>query len=655
MGIFDLQPRQAAPPPIEQGQSIDPLSAPPEDAAMPEQLSPWEGEVGEQSIMPTEDQSVIPDLPPTRPEGLPDETGDYPYQSVSPGAQSAEQVEPDTSGNWMSAAPKRLHAIIDEASSTHNVPQNLISAVMAVESGFDPSKVNERTGATGLMQLKEGAASDEAKRQNIKGFDRKNAWHNTMGGTGYLGLMLRRSNGNIDEALARYHMGSHGFDTKPMGPNTRKYVKMVRAKLDAMGAQKSKLSGEAEKRGGAMGRFSLGGPGANTGLQGEANYIDKSISERQRLLGEQHTIAMTEGLTRELGLKNLSTKRGQWNKRIKDKMEKDKLDLSMYLATTVAPEIGREHQLAEEIKATDIKSDRYWSSASTGKKVLTIISLALGAFTEGFTGGKVKNAALKMLDTAISRDIALQKANLLNKRGALADQKGVVARLYRQHGNMEKATLLATDQLYRLAKEDLQAQIEKTNSSLAKINGMKQFQELSIRHRAAVEKLKGTEFQQDATDRSFQIKQMALAAKTAKQKGGVRPPDKVLAKYEAAAGGIKQIDLALAAIKKNGYGWAKRHFPNTHARQILDLYLRPISVSQRKAAGETGVMTENDYKRYEKMLVSPFMSEGELVKRLNIIRSEIAQKANVGLGYWGMYYNVSPIKARLSAAVKGVR
>lgn len=48
--------------------------------------------------------------------------------------------------------------LIDKVSHEENEDAFLVSAMVSSESGFDPNKVNEKTGALGLMQVMHGSA-----------------------------------------------------------------------------------------------------------------------------------------------------------------------------------------------------------------------------------------------------------------------------------------------------------------------------------------------------------------------------------------------------------------------------------------------------------------------------------------------------------------
>ncbi|MBV8282404.1 MAG: lytic transglycosylase domain-containing protein [Candidatus Eremiobacteraeota bacterium] len=96
---------------------------------------------------------------------------------------------------------QRLASIVSQQSKANHVDPKLVKAVIAVESGGDPSAVST-AGAMGLMQLMPGTA---------RAYGVANPWdpeQNVAGGAKALSELLREYNGNISLALAAYNAGS---------------------------------------------------------------------------------------------------------------------------------------------------------------------------------------------------------------------------------------------------------------------------------------------------------------------------------------------------------------------------------------------------------------------------------------------------------------
>jgi hypothetical protein len=90
---------------------------------------------------------------------------------------------------------------IEDAATRHGVSQELVRAVIQVESGFDRLAVSS-AGARGLMQL----MPSTARRFGV--VDRFDARQNIFGGTRYLRALLDRYRGDVSLAAAAYNAGA---------------------------------------------------------------------------------------------------------------------------------------------------------------------------------------------------------------------------------------------------------------------------------------------------------------------------------------------------------------------------------------------------------------------------------------------------------------
>ncbi len=115
-----------------------------------------------------------------------------------------------------------IHALAGKAGRLFSLPENLVRAVVAVESGGRTGAVSGK-GAVGLMQLMPGTA----KEMGVK--DITDAWDNLVGGARYLARQLERF-GTLDQALAAYNAGPGAVEKHsgvPPYPETRAYVRRV--------------------------------------------------------------------------------------------------------------------------------------------------------------------------------------------------------------------------------------------------------------------------------------------------------------------------------------------------------------------------------------------------------------------------------------------
>lgn len=134
----------------------------------------------------------------------------------------------DISPNYQ-AIKRHLH----DASNTYKVDYELLQALIAAESGFDPSAVSPK-GAIGLMQL----MPDTARRYGVES-DKKMALEkkltdpkiNVRAGTRYLRDLINMFPGRLDLALASYNAGEGAVQRAgnkiPNYKETQNYVKTV--------------------------------------------------------------------------------------------------------------------------------------------------------------------------------------------------------------------------------------------------------------------------------------------------------------------------------------------------------------------------------------------------------------------------------------------
>jgi soluble lytic murein transglycosylase-like protein len=91
---------------------------------------------------------------------------------------------------------------IREAATLYQIPEELVRAVIKVESDYDPRAVS-RVGAQGLMQL----MPDTAQRMQVR--DIKDPRENILGGVRYLRVLANMFNGNLQLTLAGYNAGEN--------------------------------------------------------------------------------------------------------------------------------------------------------------------------------------------------------------------------------------------------------------------------------------------------------------------------------------------------------------------------------------------------------------------------------------------------------------
>jgi hypothetical protein len=131
-----------------------------------------------------------------------------------------------TAARWLRLSPRapgRYALEIWEIARQYNVNPVLVEAVVATESGFDPTAVSPK-GAGGLMQLMPTTAAA------LGVVDRFDPRENIRGGVRHLRYLLERYRGSVELALAAYNAGEGAVDTHramPPYPETQQYVRHV--------------------------------------------------------------------------------------------------------------------------------------------------------------------------------------------------------------------------------------------------------------------------------------------------------------------------------------------------------------------------------------------------------------------------------------------
>lgn len=113
---------------------------------------------------------------------------------------------------------------IRQAATLYQIPEELVRAVIKVESDYDPRAVSS-AGAIGLMQL----MPETATRMQVR--DPYDPRENIFGGVRYLRILANLFNGDLDLTVAAYNAGE-GAVTRAGGipdyPETQDYVVRVR-------------------------------------------------------------------------------------------------------------------------------------------------------------------------------------------------------------------------------------------------------------------------------------------------------------------------------------------------------------------------------------------------------------------------------------------
>ena len=120
-------------------------------------------------------------------------------------------------------SPGSYDATIREAATLYQIPEELIRAVIKVESGWNPNAVSH-ANARGLMQL----IPATAERMMVSDvFDPR---QNIFGGVRYLRVLANLFNGNLELTIAAYNAGENAvirYGGIPPFSETQQYVVKV--------------------------------------------------------------------------------------------------------------------------------------------------------------------------------------------------------------------------------------------------------------------------------------------------------------------------------------------------------------------------------------------------------------------------------------------
>jgi soluble lytic murein transglycosylase-like protein len=150
-----------------------------------------------------------------------------------PAPRLPEEIAP---APWIEVAGT-YREIIEAASGAHGIDPALVTAMIQIESNFDPYAVSHK-GACGLLQL----IPATAKRFGVKDiFDPE---QNVTGGVRYMRWLMDRFDNQTEFALAAYNAGE-GVVTRyngiPPYRETEAYVRKVMSKVELNAGQNPSL------------------------------------------------------------------------------------------------------------------------------------------------------------------------------------------------------------------------------------------------------------------------------------------------------------------------------------------------------------------------------------------------------------------------------
>lgn len=126
----------------------------------------------------------------------------------------------------------------------------------------------------------------------------------------------------------------------------------------------------------------------------------------------------------------------------------------------------------EAFAGKEIDPDHYWSTKSTGDKVLSMVAVALSGMANVVDPRRgSKNEAADHIQQQIARDIELQKASIAKQGASIDARKGLYGSYLQQFGSEDAATAMAMESYTRAAKSKVEALMASTSSEETKVRG----------------------------------------------------------------------------------------------------------------------------------------------------------------------------------------
>jgi hypothetical protein len=312
----------------------------------------------------------------------------------------------------------------------------LVAGIMDVESG---GKADARSpvGAQGLMQLMPATGKELAEKAGEK-YNPQDAEQNIRLGVNYINELKGRYNGNITDVLAAYNSGMGTVD---------------KAKAKAAGELGIDI---AQVKFNDYSRY----------LPNETQlYVSKVIARTEsnpQLIQAAANAAISE--SKEVGFtagaqqaKQMAQDTGAL-KAVEDKAYQEKVveieQVEQEKQLTIQEEYRKRLEKIDaasaELAKTPYKS--FWSSKSTGEKILAAIAVGLGAYASAMNNQP--NFALNIIQGAIDRDLAIQKAERAEQKGNIKEQKSTLDIAYKLYNDEATAEAAVVAEAWKRVQEE---------------------------------------------------------------------------------------------------------------------------------------------------------------------------------------------------------
>lgn len=208
-------------------------------------------------------------------------------------------------------SPKaQYQQMVRDAAAKYRIPEALLSAVIQVESGWNPKAVSPK-GAQGLMQLMPATA------QAYGVTDPLDPQQNIFAGAQHLSTLLTKYGGNSVLALAAYNAGEGAVDKVQGVPNFPETVAYVKKVGDVINAPERPQPTSANLPGNPMTRprpavpapstpvdrfpttASMGVPGGNAVVPGLGQISNKAMEDMLDQIAQENVGAQDVDMSRQ--------------------------------------------------------------------------------------------------------------------------------------------------------------------------------------------------------------------------------------------------------------------------------------------------------------------------------------------------------------------
>jgi soluble lytic murein transglycosylase-like protein len=168
------------------------------------------------------------------------------WRNPGPPPTAAARAKTYAEARAIILAPTAYREQIRRAAETYALPEELLHAVMSVESGYNPVAMSNK-GAAGLMQL----MPDTAKDMYVS--DVWNPSQNIDGGARYLRILANQYEGDLTKTLAAYNAGPEAVRRAggvPGYQETREYIRKVLAVYEQLKQMKASGVTSGQRRDG---------------------------------------------------------------------------------------------------------------------------------------------------------------------------------------------------------------------------------------------------------------------------------------------------------------------------------------------------------------------------------------------------------------------